>query len=100
MTGQDTPAETYRAVHDWSENRALSTTVVLAVRRVLETPETELPPLYEHVDPDALDSLFASINSEQVRADGRLTFPYAGLLVAIEADGAIRLSTSGEEAGE
>lgn len=97
MNGQDRPTETYRAVHDWSENRALSTTVVLAVRRVLGTPEAELPPLFEHVDPDGLDSIFASIQSDQVRAEGRVTFPYAGLQVMIQADGTIILSVAPEE---
>lgn len=95
--GHEIPTETYRTVHDWSENRSLSTTVVHAVERVLGTPGAELPPLYEHVDPDGLDSIFASVQSDHVRTEGRITFPYAGLRVMIQADGTITLSIAPEE---
>lgn len=91
------PTETYRVVHDWSGDRSLSTTVIHAVQRVLNTPAEELPLLYEHVDPDGLDRLFAPVQSDQGRTDGRITFPYAGLRVMIEADGTITLFITREE---
>ncbi|WP_418281926.1 HalOD1 output domain-containing protein [Halorubrum sp. DTA98] len=95
--GQEIPSEAYRVVHDWSGDRSLSTTVIHAVQRVLNTPEEELPILYEHIDPDALDRLFAPVQSDRSRTDGRITFSYAGLCVMIEADGTITLFITREE---
>jgi hypothetical protein len=52
--------------------------------------ETDLPPLYDAVDPDALDALLGS-----VRTDGpdevSVGFEYAGYTVVVSEDGAISL---------
>lgn len=65
---------------------------------MLGTPEEEeLQPLYEHVDPDGVDSLGAPVQSDHMRTDGRITFPYGGLRVLIEANETItRFITPGE----
>lgn len=97
MNGQAIPIETYRTVHDWSTDRSLSTTVVLAVGRVLGTDLAGLPPLNELVDPDGLDRLFTPDHPDHGRTEGRLTFPYAGLRVTIDADGTITLQLEATE---
>jgi hypothetical protein len=43
-------------------------------------------PLYERIDPDALDALIASMT------DGRVTFSYQGYEVTVDADGRVRLA--------
>lgn len=66
------------------------------IERVLQTvaayenvPTTELPPLFEVVDPDALAAIFASPLGGPRRTEGTVTFPYAGYQVAVSADGSI-----------
>lgn len=90
LTVRYNPAtETYRTVCSWG-NESFTTTVVEAVEAIQDNEVTELPPLFERVDPDALEQLFQSTaDSEHQRTAGRLTFPYAGFLVTIHADGEI-----------
>lgn len=56
-----------------------------AVTEVTGLSPTACPPLYETVDPDALDDIFENRN------EGSLTFRYAGCLVSVEANGQIVL---------
>jgi hypothetical protein len=67
-----------------------STAVIRAVAAHDGVDETELPPLYDAVDPDALDALLAS-----TRADGpgqaSVTFEYAGHTVVVSGDGTVSL---------
>ena len=46
----------------------------------------DLPPLYDYVDPDALDAVVATATNGTVR------FAYEGHEVAVESDGTIRLA--------
>jgi hypothetical protein len=71
-----------------SRARAADGTVDEVSRRVVEsvadaagTGPTALPSLTDVVDPDALDALFAGD-----RANGRVTFRYAGYRVTVDAD--------------
>ncbi|MFB9807991.1 HalOD1 output domain-containing protein [Haladaptatus pallidirubidus] len=49
-------------------------------------------PLYEVVDPDALDSLFAPTYTGGTRTDGRVQFAYAGYEVVIHSTGDVNVS--------
>ncbi|MBO4247640.1 hypothetical protein IL252_07400 [Halomicrobium sp. IBSBa] len=64
-----------------------STAIVEAVSTSADTPAVELPPLYEVVDPDALDALFAD-----GQTFGVVTFEYAGYDVTVRADGHVEVS--------
>ncbi|MFD1564467.1 HalOD1 output domain-containing protein [Haloarchaeobius amylolyticus] len=46
----------------------------------------ELPPLYDAVDPDALDDLFASGCQSETDRSGRIEFQYNGYTVIVEFD--------------
>lgn len=48
----------------------------------------ELPPLYESIDPDALETLFAPAGTRSRNA-GRVTFEYAGCRVTVGTDGTV-----------
>lgn len=68
-----------------------STAIVESVSRATGREETALPPLYEAVDPDALDALLVD------ETDGlRLSFRYAGTTVSVGADHVIRIRTGSE----
>lgn len=62
---------------------APSTAVVEATAAVTDTPPTDCPPLGEHVDPDALDKVFAD------RSSGELTFTYHDCEVTVDNDSAV-----------
>lgn len=63
--------------------------VVTAVSRATGESPATLPPLYEAVDPDALDALFGENGSE---ASERFVFTYYGHEVTVHRGGAVTVS--------
>lgn len=45
-------------------------------------------PLYEVIDPDALNNIFAATPTAD-RVDGQVTFPYHGYEVTVRSDGSV-----------
>ncbi|WP_123537847.1 HalOD1 output domain-containing protein [Halosimplex salinum] len=74
----------FRVRYESDDTTETSMAVVEAVAAATETEPTEMPPLARSVDPDALDTLFAS-------ADGPidLSFRYGGVTVTLECGGVI-----------
>ncbi|WP_158057915.1 HalOD1 output domain-containing protein [Halorussus halophilus] len=71
-----------------TSSQKLSTAVIEAVAKRMDVAPTELPErLLDVIDPDSLDSLFASGNP----ADGTVTFTYCGYSVTVTADGDVTL---------
>jgi hypothetical protein len=67
---------------------SLSATVIEAVAEEMDCEPGNLPePLYESINPDALNMLFEG----QDRANGVLTFFYCGYDVTVTADGDVTL---------
>jgi hypothetical protein len=64
--------------------------VAEAVAEVTGEPPTSTPPLFEVVDPDALDRLFAPRSAGLV--DGRVVFPVADCWVTVHAAGRVAVS--------
>lgn len=64
--------------------------VVEAVAEVIETDPTDLRPLYEVIDPDALDKIFESPHQFQ---GGRIMFRFEGCNVTVDADRGIAVSS-------
>ena len=75
--------------HDALDAGSLSTTVVTAVAKAADTDPTSLPPLYEAIDPDALDKLLGGGLGSSGSQDGYLTFTYADHSITVHADGEI-----------
>ena len=66
-----------------TDSRSVSQTVIDAVAAAEGTPPTELtPPLYDVIDPEALDKVFAGKASL-----GKLVFNYNSYEINVEADG-------------
>lgn len=61
-----------------------STQVIEAVAEATDSVQTELQPLYEVIDPDALDSLYSSLDA---RSTATVTFRYEGCSVTVRTDG-------------
>lgn len=66
--------------------------VTESVAALADTPIVELPPLYESIDPDALQVLFRSLRSE-----GYLVFSYHGYDVLVWSEGTVEVYESSPE---
>jgi len=83
----DPETGTYRAYHDWGRDGTPSWSVVETVAAATGTDPRSMRPLYEVVDPDALDRVFERTAGEQSPLRGRVTFRFEGCEVTVSADG-------------
>ena len=65
--------------------------VVEAVADHTDTDVMDLPPLFDSIDPEALDRVVRSMN------DGEISFVYADLRITVDSHGAIRVEDSSSE---
>lgn len=69
------------------EHASVSQSVVEAVAEAKgAAPENLTPPLYDVIDPDALDQLFTATTTAG-RMDGRVVFDYDGYEIVVSGDG-------------
>lgn len=66
-------------------NDRIAQRVVRTVASTTDSDALELPPLYDVIDPEALESLVTRM------AQGEVVFAYAGHEVTVESDGAVSL---------
>lgn len=85
--------EPYVAVHDWESDEQVTVTVAEALAEYTGVPAYELPPLYDSVDPDALDAVIRTLDPEG--AEGRSCVTFSALnsdyLVTVHADGGVEI---------
>lgn len=79
--------------HEWEEPFQPSVTIVEAVAAATNRTATDLPPLQQSIDPDALDTLV----THRSDAGTTVSFRYAGTVVVVEGDGAIEISVDPEQ---
>lgn len=85
--------QTERQACHWPSDQAPSWSVIETVADVTETDPTDLQPLHEVVDPEALDNLFHSDLYDSSAAQvGLVRFRYEGCIVTVHADGRIVVS--------
>ncbi|ELZ14904.1 hypothetical protein C477_19217 [Haloterrigena salina JCM 13891] len=72
----------------------ISIAVVTAVAAERDVEPTELPPLYESIDPDALDALFEPTRTSGPRR-GRLEFTYDGHAIVVECGSDLEITIDG-----
>lgn len=72
--------------HTVGEDESVNIAVVEAVAAVSDSVVTEIPPLYEVIDPDVLDRLFTTS-----QADAFLAIRFHGYLIHIHADKSVTL---------
>lgn len=83
----------YIARYDRRDCEPLSVAVVSAVATYNEVDATDLEPLHEAVDTDALDRLFDHLPAD-ADVTGLVRFEYDSCLVTISADGEIRIESA------
>jgi hypothetical protein len=75
-----------------TESDRVTPAVLEALEEVTGTDRLELPPLYETIDTDALDRLFASLSGADDVEPATFQFTYAGHRVTVTADGDVTVS--------
>lgn len=78
-----TPSQTFDVEHAASVSEA----VVDAVAAFDGSSPLELPPLYDAIDPDALDAVFDAHLHTGPRPSGTIDFPYHGYLIRVRETG-------------
>ncbi|WP_458210846.1 HalOD1 output domain-containing protein [Haladaptatus sp. NG-SE-30] len=66
--------------------------IINAVSDATDCPVEELDPLYDAIDPDALDRLYSPTYHGDVRSGGEVTFLYAGYQVVVDGSGTVELT--------
>lgn len=106
-SGSDEEVVRYR----WDEFESPTLATVRAVAAATNREPTELPPLYETADPEALDTIFSGHTVHPQRDDSptsdteftssgenltaRVEFSYAGVRVVIRNDGVLEVRSDG-----
>ena len=68
-----------------------STRVLIAVADAKECTPDDLEPLYNVINPEALDELFAPQADGTTRSQGSVSFQYAGYQVTVSSEGDVSL---------
>ena len=93
--------ETVMAISAVAEQSASDETVTEAIVSAVAdhrgTGITDLEPLNNAVDPDALNTLFEDEWANQGGISKRMAFTYAGCEVVISSDGSVQVSDAGQE---
>lgn len=92
MDSTDSTAETgaFDTTHDWDGDVSLTYSIVNAVAAVKDVAWTELPPLHDAVDPEALERLLVSMEGSSAQdGAGRVEFPFDGCYVVVTSNGAV-----------
>lgn len=58
--------------------------VIDAVSAATGRPPSEIGPLYDAIDPDALSDLFGPTHDDRPRTGGEIRFPFEGFSVVID----------------
>ncbi|WP_227354812.1 HalOD1 output domain-containing protein [Haladaptatus salinisoli] len=93
-TDFDHSERTYRFEYDAEGGERPSVIVVRAVAAVTNTPSIDFDPLYDTIDPDHLDGLFAETDGT---ASVELSFTFGECSVTVTHD-EVRIRTEGESA--
>ena len=79
---------TYHTWCDRDSYDSVSTTLLLTMSSVLEVDPTDLEPLTEYIDPDALDALVGHWQRDASRIDGgSISFAFSQCTVTAHASG-------------
>lgn len=85
----------YKIGNGQSGNDSVSQRVVAAVADARDEDPLELPPLYDVIDPDALDQLFNREVAGGRTGPGRVIFILAGCEVVVHSDGEVDATAPG-----
>ena len=79
-----------------AKGQSPSTKVVEKVAEQEGVGPCDLDSLYDVVNPDALDALFAPTSNATVHSGGHVEFTYCGYDITVKSDGHVLVSPSGD----
>lgn len=89
----------YRRRFDADRPRAMSLAVVEAIESIAGEETIDARSLYDVVDPDALDALFAPRTNGLPRTRGSVTLPLVDHELRVHADGLVEVYARGIDGG-
>lgn len=98
MTASDAPKERdesfavvdERMHYEWSEPCLPSTALIEVIAAATDRDPLDMPPLYEHVDVDALDAILTA-RWNGTNGTVNVSFAYDGVEILLDSDGNIEL---------
>lgn len=81
------------AVREWRGERPMSQAVIATVAALTDRDPTAMDPLYDWIDPDALDDLFERPSST---ATVSVSFRYLDCVVTVTDEGFVHASLDGD----
>ena len=92
--------EPYTARIDRDQSEGVVSAIVSSVAARTGRGVTDLPPLYDVIDPEALQQVFASLSGPRRRSnDGRFVFTYAGCEVMVDGNDELTVRLLEEQQG-
>lgn len=67
-------------------DQSITTAIVTTIADCEEVAPTDLPPLYDRINTDALDKLIAHRNAERASGETQVSFHYYGYEVTVTDD--------------
>ena len=77
-----------------STDSTASLSIIERIATLEETDPITLPPLYDAIDPEALDSVVDSSTASSSRSPATVRFSYCGYDVLVRRDGEITISSA------
>lgn len=93
--GYDPHTGAYHSTHDWDSDEPLTSTVMELILALTGEEPASGPPLWETIDPDALNQLFGS-DGRVSQSSARLTFYHQRYTVTVQRDGHVFVYPPGE----
>lgn len=89
----DSVSPSATATLDSSDGESVSEAVVTAVADAKDTSTVDVtPPLYDVIEPDALEAVVASMTGRSDDRAGRVEFSYSGYDVTVTGDGDVSVT--------
>lgn len=91
ICGVETPLEIQ---YDQQQNHSLSTVIIQEMVEATGVEPSNIPePLYESINPDALEELFHPLPDEADQKNRKVAFVFAGHYITVRGDGRIRIES-------
>ncbi|SER72970.1 HalOD1 output domain-containing protein [Natrinema salaciae] len=75
--------------HDWADTDSLTSTIVSTVAALSGSDPTEVERLYDRIDPESLETLFAPTSGPATRNTGQVSFRLDAYTITVHATGDI-----------
>lgn len=91
--------QTYHIYHDLEQPPPISTIVIRSVASLKGVKPTDIEPLHDVIDPDALNALFQPGSEEFSERRASVSFPLEGYEVTVYAEGEIVIAIPSTQNG-